>query len=75
MEKKFISIAEVAEFLGISRQSIYRLLSQGMPCYKLGGRRIFDREELVAWIKSGKGDKGKGKPKKGGFKPSARGRK
>lgn len=75
MEKKFISMAEVTEFLGISRQSIYRLLSLGMPCYKLGGRRIFDREELVAWIKSGKSNKGK-KPtkarRKGGAKSSAR---
>jgi excisionase family DNA binding protein len=75
MEKKFLSMAEVTEFLGISRQTIYRLLSLGMPCYKLGGRRIFDREELVAWVKSGKGDKGKRKPKKGGAKPSTRGRK
>ena len=72
MEKKFLSMAEVTEFLGISRQSIYRLLSQGMPRYKLGGRRIFDRDELIKWVKSHRNDKPK---KKGGAKPSARARK
>jgi len=63
MEKKFLSMAEVTEFLGISRQSIYRLLSQGMPCYKLGGRRIFDREELIDWVKGHRNNKPK-KPAK-----------
>ena len=63
MEKKFLSMAEVAEFLGISRQSIYRLLSQGMPRYKLGGRRIFDREELIDWVKGHRNNKPK-KPAK-----------
>jgi excisionase family DNA binding protein len=56
-------MAEVAEFLGISRQSIYRLLSQGMPRYKLGGRRIFDREELIDWVKGHRNNKPK-KPAK-----------
>jgi len=66
MEKKFLSIAEVTEFLGISRQTIYRLLSQGMPCYKLGGRRIFDREELIEWVKGHRNDKPKRKTRKKG---------
>lgn len=69
MEKKFLSISEVMEFLGISRPTIYRLLSKGMPCYRLGGRRIFDREELIDWVKGHRNDKPK---KKGGVKPSAR---
>jgi excisionase family DNA binding protein len=78
MEKRFLSVAEVMKFLGISRPTLYRLLAGGMPFYRLGGRRIFDREELVAWIKSGKSDKRK-KPtrprRKGGAKPSAKRRK
>lgn len=64
MEKKFISFNEVMEFLGMGRQTIYNLLVRGMPSYKLGGRRIFDRDELIEWVKSHKNDRMKRKPKR-----------
>lgn len=64
MEKKFLSIEEVIEFLGMSRQKVYSLLDQGLPSYKLGGRRIVDREELIEWVKSHKNNRAKKKAKK-----------
>jgi excisionase family DNA binding protein len=59
MEKKFISIGEVIKLLGMSRQTVYKLLDEGMPSYKLGGRRIVDRDELIAWVKSHRNDQPK----------------
>jgi excisionase family DNA binding protein len=66
MEKKFLSFNEVMEFLGMSRQKVYNLLAEGMPSYKLKGRRLFDRDELIEWVKSHRNDKEKKPRKKGG---------
>jgi len=57
MEQKFISPKEAAQFLGISRSSVDRLAkSGGMPSYLIGHRRLFDRDELVEWVKGHKND-------------------
>ena len=67
MEKQFLSIEEVIKLLGMSRQTVYKLLDEGMPSYKLGGRRIVDRDELIAWVKSHRDNrvkKAKGTPKR-----------
>lgn len=52
MTEKFISIAGVMKFLGISRPTVYRFIEEGMPNYKVGGRRFFDPGELTEWVKS-----------------------
>lgn len=59
MEKQFLSIEEVIKLLGMSRQTVYKLLDEGMPSYKLGGRRIVDRTELIAWVKSHRNNRAK----------------
>ncbi len=59
MEKKFMSFAEVMKFLGISRPSVYRQMELGLPSYTLGKRRLFDRDELIEWVKSHRNDKPK----------------
>jgi len=74
MDKRYLSFDEAAKFLGLSRPLIERLVAQGnIPSYKIGesrrGRRIFDPEELIEWVKSHRNDKPK---KKGGAKRSAR---
>ncbi|HSB04352.1 MAG TPA: helix-turn-helix domain-containing protein [Thermodesulfobacteriota bacterium] len=66
MEKKFLSFNEVMEFLGMSRQTVYNHLAAGMPSYLVGKRRLFDRDELVEWVKSHKGDKPKRETQKKG---------
>jgi excisionase family DNA binding protein len=53
MKKRFISYMETAQFLGLSRPTIDRLIARGeIPSYKIGKRRLFDPEELVEWVKS-----------------------
>ena len=53
MEARFISAPEVVELLGISRSSVDRLTKSGkMPSYLVGDRRLFDKEEIIAWVKS-----------------------
>ena len=60
MKKRFISYTETAQFLGISRPTIDRLIARGeIPSYKIGKRRLFDPEELVEWVKSHRNDKRK----------------
>ena len=55
MEKRFLSFPEAAAFLGLSRSKVEKLVGQGkIPSYKIDKRRIFDKEELVGWVKSHK---------------------
>ena len=62
MGKKLLSIADRMQFAGIRRPTIYRLMERGLPCYKLGRRRLFDRDELVEWVKSHKDEGSKKRP-------------
>ncbi len=67
MEKKFITIENAMELLSLSRPTINRFIYRGeIPNYKVGKRRLFDREELIKWIKSHRDDKPKRKARKKG---------
>lgn len=58
MEKRFITIQDAAKLLSISIPTIKNYVKQGLiPSYKVGGRRLFDPEELVEWVKSKKDDR------------------
>ena len=54
--ERFLSIDEVAEFIGINRRTVERLIQKGLPGYKLGenkkARRLFLPSEVQAWIKA-----------------------
>ena len=53
MHNKFMTFAEAIEFLRVSRQTINRLIARKeIPSYKVGRLRLFDREELVGWVRS-----------------------
>jgi len=71
MTKKFISIAAVVNFLGVSRPTVYRFIEKGMPNYKVGGRRLFDPDELTEWVKSHRN----GKPRKSAWEKAKKGEK
>jgi excisionase family DNA binding protein len=63
MEKRFLSSADAAIFLGVSRPLIEKLVARReIPSYKIGKRRLFDKEELVEWVKAHRNDTEK-KPK------------
>ncbi len=47
----FLTFQETQEFLGVSHQTIYRLMNQGLASHKIGKKRVFLKEELIQWIK------------------------
>ncbi len=47
----FLTFQEAQEFLGVSHQTIYRLMKQGLASHKIGKKRVFLKEELIQWIK------------------------
>ena len=56
IENKFITIKEVAEYLGYSVGYLYKLVSKKeIPFYQPTGSKIlFDKNEIEKWVKNGK---------------------
>ena len=50
-ERIFFTFQETQEFLGVSHQTIYKLMKEGLPSHKIGKKRVFLKEDLVRWIK------------------------
>ena len=60
MNKNLITVKEVAEILRASEIWVKRLVKQKkIPSYKIAGKRLFDKAEIMEWIESQKngGDK------------------
>ena len=54
-EKTILSINEVSILTGISKSTIYKLTSQHkIPHYKRVKQLMFDKKEILEWIKEGK---------------------
>lgn len=51
IERIFYTFQEAQEFLGISHQTIYELMKQGLPSHKIGRKRVFLKEDLIRWIR------------------------
>jgi excisionase family DNA binding protein len=51
IERIFYSFREAQDFLGISHQTLYKLMRDGLPSHKIGRKRVFIKEELIQWIK------------------------
>jgi len=51
LQRIFMTFQEAQEFLGVSHQTLYKLMSQGLLSHKIGKKRVFLREELIQWIK------------------------
>ena len=50
MEDKLLTVEEVAEKLGISKQTVYRYVHEGfMPCLRPGSALRFDWKEIRDW--------------------------
>jgi excisionase family DNA binding protein len=50
IERIFLTFAEAQEYLGISHQTLYKLIEQGLPSHKIGKKRVFLKEDLIQWI-------------------------
>jgi len=46
-----LTFMETQEFLGVSHQTIYKLIKEGLPSHKIGRKRVFLKEDLIQWIK------------------------
>jgi excisionase family DNA binding protein len=49
-----ISVADAAEILGVSARHVYDLAAPAgpIPCYRIGGRVVFERAEVEAYFES-----------------------
>jgi excisionase family DNA binding protein len=51
IQRIYMTFQEAQKFLGVSHQTIYRLMKQGLASHKIGKKRVFLKEELVRWIR------------------------
>ena len=60
MSDRWLSVAEIAEHLGVSRDTVYTWVNEkGMPAHKVGKLWKFNKAEVDAWVRSGKAGKQK----------------
>jgi excisionase family DNA binding protein len=53
MEKEYMSLNEVAQFLKLSVPTIKNYLrDKRIPAYKVGGRWLFEKNEINDWVSS-----------------------
>lgn len=61
MTDRWLSVEEIAEYLGVSRDMIYIWINKkGMPAHKVGRLWKFKKEEIDDWVKSGQANAGNG---------------
>ena len=52
MTDKWLTIEQIAGYLQVSREKIYRLCQKGkMPASKVGGHWRFDLKEVDFWVR------------------------
>ena len=54
MSDRWLSVEEIAEHLGVSRDTVYTWISKKrMPAHKVGRLWKFQKPEVDEWVKSG----------------------
>jgi len=54
MDDRWISVEEIAGYLGVKRDTIYKWIDRrNMPAHKVGRLWKFRKEEIDRWIHSG----------------------
>jgi len=51
VERIFFTFTEAQEFLGVSHQTVYKLMKDGLASHKIGKKRVFLKDDLIKWIK------------------------
>ena len=61
MEDRWLSVEEIAQYLGISKDTVYTWINKKkMPAHKIGRLWKFKKEQVDAWVEAGgAGDKEK----------------
>jgi len=53
MDRKYMNLDELKDFLGVNHQTIYNFRRLwGLPYIKIGSVVRYDRDEVVAWMGS-----------------------
>lgn len=54
MENRWLSVEEIAEYLGVARDTVYTWVTdKGMPGHKVGRFWKFKREDVDEWVRAG----------------------
>jgi len=54
---RWLSVDEIAVYLGIKRETIYKWLAEkSMPAHKLGKLWKFRKDEVDEWVRTGEAD-------------------
>jgi excisionase family DNA binding protein len=54
MEDRWLSVDDIADHLGIKRDTVYKWISERqLPGHKIGRLWKFNRKEVDEWVKSG----------------------
>ena len=55
MDDRWLSVDEIAGYLGVSRDSVYAWLNKrDLPGHRIGRLWKFKREEVDQWVRAGK---------------------
>jgi excisionase family DNA binding protein len=55
MEDRWLSVEEIAQYLGISKDTVYTWINvKGIPAHKIGRLWKFKKDEVDAWVRGGK---------------------
>ena len=66
MEDRWLSVDEIAAYLGIKRDTVYKWIGdKQMPAHRMGRLWKFRKEEVDEWVKSGGADDAKEDRKQG----------
>ncbi len=54
MEDRWLSVDEIAEYLGVKRDTIYKWIAdRNMPAHKVGRFWKFKKEKVDIWVENG----------------------
>lgn len=55
MEDRWLSVDEIADYLGIKRDTVYKWIAEKeMPAHKIGRLWKFKKDEVDGWVRDGK---------------------
>ena len=54
MDDRWLSVDDIAEYLGIAKDTVYTWIAvRDMPAHRVGRLWKFKKDEVDAWVKSG----------------------
>ena len=62
VDDRWLSVEEIAAYLGIKRETLYKWLAEkNMPAHKVGRLWKFRKDEIDEWVMTGEADSRKRK--------------